>query len=303
MRTVSTIREVKEWRHGSPGALGLVPTMGYLHAGHLSLLRRAREENDRVAASVFVNPTQFGAGEDISSYPRSLERDQALLAEAGCDLLFAPSPEEMYAAGFETTVDVGSVSTRLEGSRRPGHFRGVATVVLKLFGILEPRRAYFGQKDAQQLAVIRRMVRDLDVPVEVRGCPTVRETDGLAMSSRNSYLDPDERRSAPVLYRALTAARDRWLAGERGGEALCRAMREVLDREPRARTDYVSVADPVTFHELEALEGAALLSMAVRIGRARLIDNLILDPAAEGRGPQDTGASSAFRRGGGPPTP
>src|SRR4051794_39759112 len=199
MKTVATIAEVRAWHAASPGSVGLVPTMGYLHDGHLSLVRRACAENDRVATSLFVNPTQFGPSEDLSRYPRDLERDKALLAGAGCSLLFAPPTSEIYPAGFATTVDVGAVAEPLEGERRPGHFRGVATVVLKLFDIFQPDRAYFGEKDAQQLAVIRRLVKDLDVPVDVRACLIIREADGLAMSSRNSYLDADERRAAPVL--------------------------------------------------------------------------------------------------------
>lgn len=277
MKTVTTIRQVRDWRHSAGGDVGLVSTMGYLHAGHVSLLERARRENARVAASVFVNPTQFGPHEDLARYPRDLAGDGARLEAAGCDLLFAPPVEEMYPAGCEAVVDVGSVAAPLEGERRPGHFRGVATVVLKLFGIFEPTRAYFGQKDAQQLGVIRKMVRDLDVPVEVVGCPTVREPDGLAMSSRNSYLDAADRRAATALFSALGAARDRWAAGERSGAALRAAMRAVLDAEPRARTDYVSVADPVTLREIETVSGPALLSMAVFVGRARLIDNLLLE--------------------------
>src|SRR5262245_19894789 len=213
--------------------------MGYLHAGHVSLVERARRENARVAASVFVNPTQFGPQEDLARYPRDLERDLALLAEAGCDLVFAPEVAEMYPPGFGSTVDPGPVAEPLEGARRPGHFRGVATVVAKLFGIVQPDRAYFGEKDAQQLAVIHRLARDLDLAVEVVGCPTVREPDGLALSSRNSYLDVDDRRAAPVLYRALRAARERWLAGERDAEALRGVMGEVLQGEPRARVDYL----------------------------------------------------------------
>jgi pantoate--beta-alanine ligase len=281
MKRVTTIREVRDWRRPARDDVGLVPTMGYLHAGHISLVEHARRENPRVAASIFVNPTQFGPREDLARYPRDLERDTRLLEQAGCDLVLVPAVEEMYPAGCETLVDAGSVAAPLEGERRPGHFRGVATVVLKLLNIFQPRRAYFGQKDAQQLAVIRKMVRDLDVPVEIVGCPTVREADGLALSSRNSYLDPDERRAATVLSRALGAARDRARAGERSAEALRAAMREVLDAEPRARIDYVSVADPVTFGELERLEGPALLSMAVFVGRARLIDNALVKRSAE----------------------
>ena len=278
MLTVTTIQEVRRWQRAAAGELGLVPTMGYLHAGHVSLVERARRENERVAASIFVNPTQFGPTEDLARYPRAPDRDRALLEGAGCDLLFAPAVEEMYPEAAETTVDVGSIAAPLEGERRPGHFRGVATVVLKLFGIVRPDRAYFGQKDAQQLAVIRKMVRDLDVPVEIVGCPTVREPDGLAMSSRNAYLDADDRRAATVLYRALAAAQDRWAQGERSAGALRGTMRAVLDSEPRARTDYVSVADPATLRELDDVRGSAIISMAVVLGRSRLIDNLVLEP-------------------------
>jgi pantoate--beta-alanine ligase len=284
MKLVTTIPEVRAWRRESAEAVGLVPTMGYLHAGHLSLVERARRENPRVAASIFVNPTQFGPHEDLGRYPRSLEADRARLEAAGCDLVFVPSVEEMYPAGFETSVDVGGVARPLEGERRPGHFQGVATVVLKLLSIVEPRRAYFGRKDAQQLAVLRRMARDLDLPVEIVGCPIVREADGLAMSSRNSYLDPEERRAAPVLFRALSAARAAWEGGERDPEALRRTLRAVLEAEPRARIDYASVADPETFRELSRITGPALLCLAVHVGRARLIDNLPLES-----GPPATG--------------
>jgi pantoate--beta-alanine ligase len=277
MKTVTTIAEVRRWRAEAAGDLGLVPTMGYLHAGHLSLVERARRENARVAASVFVNPTQFGPQEDLARYPRDLERDRALLAGAGCDLLFAPAPEEIYPPGFATVVDTGAVSEPLEGERRPGHFRGVATVVLKLLGIFAPTRAYFGEKDAQQLAVIRRAVKDLDLPVQVVGCATVREADGLAMSSRNSYLDEGQRRAAPVLHRALTAARDAVRGGQRDASALRKLMQDVIEKEPLARIDYVAVADPDTFRELSTVDGPALALLAVRVGRARLIDNLLLE--------------------------
>jgi pantoate--beta-alanine ligase len=279
MKEVERLADLRAWRAGLTGSVGLVPTMGYLHAGHVSLVERARRENEHVVTSLFVNPTQFGPQEDLARYPRDLDRDRALLSAAGCDLLFAPTVADMYPHGTETTVDVGSVAQPLEGERRPGHFRGVATVVLKLLHIVQPTRAYFGQKDAQQLGVIRRMVRDLNVPVEIVGCPTVREPDGLALSSRNSYLDPEDRRAAPVLNRALQAARTAWEAGERRADALRDAMARVLAAEPRARVDYVSVADPLTFRELDVLEGPALLSMAVFVGRARLIDNLVLPPA------------------------
>jgi pantoate--beta-alanine ligase len=277
VKTVETIAEVRRWHGEGAGPVGLVPTMGYLHAGHLSLVARSRAENRRVAASIFVNPTQFAPHEDLARYPRDLDRDRRLLEEAGCDLLFVPSREEMYPPGGETRVDVGAVARPLEGERRPGHFQGVATVVLKLFGIFQPQRAYFGEKDAQQLAVIRRLVGDLDVPVDVVGCPIVREPDGLAMSSRNSYLDAGERRAAPVLYRALLAARDAFRKGERDAEALRAVLRSVLQAEPRARIDYASVADAATFSELARVDRPARALLAVFIGRARLIDNLALD--------------------------
>ncbi len=278
MKTVTTIAAVRAWRHAHESAVGLVPTMGYLHAGHVSLVERARRENPRVAASLFVNPTQFGPNEDLARYPRDLARDQELLAAAGCDLLFAPSVEEMYPEASQVFVDPGPIAAPLEGGRRPGHFRGVATVVLKLFGIVEPTRAYFGEKDAQQLAVIRRVVRDLDVPVGIVGCPTQRAEDGLALSSRNTYLSPTQRAAAPVLHRALGAGAAAWAGGERRGDALRRAMLDVLDREPLARADYVSAADPATLQEIDAAAGPVLLSMAVFFGKTRLIDNRLLTP-------------------------
>ncbi len=276
MQVVHTIAEVRATRRALPGPWGFVPTMGYLHEGHLSLVRRARAENDHVAVSIFVNPTQFGPHEDYDRYPRDLERDLRLLEPLGVDLVFAPSVEEMYPSGFQTWVVVEEVSRPLEGAARPGHFRGVATVVAKLFHIVQPDRAYFGQKDAQQVAVIRRMVRDLNFPVEIVVCPTVREPDGLAMSSRNTYLSPEERRAATVLFRALQAAKARYEAGERDAERLREAMREVIGAEPLARLDYVSVADPETMQELSRVEGRALLSLAVYIGKTRLIDNILL---------------------------
>lgn len=276
MRVVHTIAEARAVRRALPGTWGFVPTMGYLHEGHLSLVRRARAENDRVAVSIFVNPTQFGPHEDYARYPRDLERDLRLLEPLGVDLVFIPSVEEMYPPGFQTWVIVEEVSRPLEGASRPGHFRGVATVVAKLFNILQPDRAYFGQKDAQQTVVIRRMVQDLNIPVEIVICPTVREPDGLAMSSRNTYLNPEERRAATVLFRALQAAKARYEAGERDAERLREAMREVIRAEPLARIDYVSVAHPETLQELERVEGPALLSLAVYIGTTRLIDNLML---------------------------
>ncbi|MGQ9489980.1 MAG: pantoate--beta-alanine ligase [Anaerolineae bacterium] len=276
MQVVETIAEVRRIRRELKGSWGLVPTMGYLHAGHLSLVERARRENDYVGVSIFVNPTQFGPTEDLAAYPRDLPRDLALLEAAGADLVWAPPVAEVYPPGFQTYVTVEEVTQVLEGAARPGHFRGVATVVAKLFNVFQPDRAYFGQKDAQQTVVIRQMVRDLNFPLEIIVCPTVREPDGLAMSSRNVYLTPEQRAAAPVLYRALCAARDAWLAGEHDGERLRQIMRQVLDAEPLAQTEYVSAADPVTLQELGNAGRGVLLSMAVRIGKARLIDNMLL---------------------------
>jgi pantoate--beta-alanine ligase len=259
------------------GPLGLVPTMGFLHAGHLSLVEQARAECANVAVSIFVNPTQFAPHEDFESYPRDMQRDLDLLREAGVALVFAPPPDEVYPPDFSTYVDVQDVTDTLEGAARPGFFRGVATVVCKLLNMVQPERAYFGQKDAQQTVVVRKLVRDLNIPTEIVIGPTVREPDGLAMSSRNAYLSPPERAAAPVLYRALQAAQARYAAGERSGEALRQTMREVLAGEPLAQPEYVSAADPLTLRELEQVgERGALLSLAVQVGPARLIDNVVL---------------------------
>jgi pantoate--beta-alanine ligase len=261
--------------------LGLVPTMGYLHAGHLSLVRQARDECGAVAVSIFVNPTQFGPREDLSRYPRNLEHDLQLLREEKVDLVFVPSVAEIYPPGFSTFIDVRDVTEMLEGAARPGHFQGVATVVCKLFNIVQPTRAYFGQKDAQQTVVVRKMVRDLDMPLEVVVAPTTREPDGLAMSSRNVYLSAEQRRAATVLYRALSAAGERYAAGERDAEALRQAMRAVLDAEPLARPEYVSVTDTLTLRELDRVGASgALCSLAVRFGPTRLIDNKLLGARA-----------------------
>ncbi len=276
MHVVETVAEVRRIRRELKGSWGLVPTMGYLHQGHLSLVEQARRENDYVGVSIFVNPTQFGPTEDLAAYPRDLPRDLALLEAAGADLVWAPPVEEVYPPGFQTYVTVEEVTKVLEGAARPGHFRGVATVVAKLFNVFQPDRAYFGQKDAQQVVVIKQMARDLNFPLEIVVCPTVREPDGLAMSSRNVYLTPEQRAAAPVLYRALCAARDAWQEGQHDGEQLRRIMRAVLDAEPLAHTEYVSAADPVTLQELGDASQGVLLSMAVRIGRARLIDNMLL---------------------------
>jgi pantoate--beta-alanine ligase len=277
METLTKVAQVRAWRREAPGTVGLVPTMGCLHEGHLSLVAAARRENDRVVASLFVNPTQFGPNEDFARYPRSLARDRASLEAAGCDLLFAPSVEEMYPPGSETTVDAGSVAAPLEGERRPGHFRGVATVVTKLLQITSPDRAYFGEKDAQQLAVVRRLVADLDLPIEIRGCPIVREPDGLAMSSRNNYLSPEERRAAGVLFVALERALGLWRAGERSGSVLRRSMEEAIAEQPLARLDYAAVADAVTFRPVETVVGTERLLLAAFLGSTRLIDNALLE--------------------------
>ena len=277
MQITDTIAGLRAARAQVSGSIGLVPTMGALHAGHLSLAARARSENDTVIVTIFVNPLQFGPTEDFAAYPRDLEGDLKVLENAGVDLVFTPTPDLMYPPGFQTTVDVGSLGQILEGAHRPGHFRGVATVVAKLFNLTQPQRAYFGQKDAQQVAVIRQMVRDLNFPLEVVVCPIVRDSDGLALSSRNAYLTPDQRRAAPVLYRALRAAAAAYVVGERDPEALRRIMHATLAAEPLAQPEYVSVADADTLAECqENLAQRTLLSMAVRIGRTRLIDNLVL---------------------------
>jgi pantoate--beta-alanine ligase len=279
MQVVESIAALRAARAqlASGGALGLVPTMGYLHAGHLSLVEQARAECAAVAVSIFVNPAQFAPHEDFESYPRDMQRDLALLRDAGVTLVFAPPAAEVYPPDFRTYVDVQDVTETLEGAARPGFFRGVATVVCKLLNMVQPERAYFGQKDAQQTVVVRKLVRDLNIPTEIVVGPTVREPDGLAMSSRNAYLSPPERAAAPVLFRALRAAQERYAAGERSGEALRQTMREVLAAEPLAQPEYVSAADPLTLRELEQVgERGALLSLAVQVGPARLIDNVVL---------------------------
>jgi pantoate--beta-alanine ligase len=250
--------------------------MGFLHAGHLSLVERAAAENDHVGVSIFVNPTQFGPAEDLTAYPRDIGRDLELLREAGADLVWTPPVEEVYPPGYQTYVAVEEVTKPLEGAARPTHFRGVATVVAKLFNVFQPDRAYFGQKDAQQVVVIRQMARDLDFTLEIVVCPIVREPDGLAMSSRNIYLTSEQRAAAPALYRALCAARDAWRAGEHDASRLRQIMAGVLAAEPLAEVEYVSAADPTTLVELDDAAAGALFSMAVRIGRARLIDNVLV---------------------------
>jgi pantoate--beta-alanine ligase len=276
MQVIETIAEMKQARKNLRGTLGFVPTMGYLHEGHLTLVRQALAENKFAAASIFVNPTQFGPKEDFKKYPRDPERDLAMLKGVGTHIVFMPTVEEMYPEGYNSWVDVEGVTDHLEGAHRPGHFRGVATVVTKLFNIVEPTKSYFGQKDAQQLLVIKKMVADLNMNTEVIAAATVREPDGLAMSSRNTYLNPKERQAGLVLWRALSLSREMYLKGERNADKLRQAMIQLISREPLATIDYVSVANTKTLVEFSQIEGPALVSMAVRIGNTRLIDNIIL---------------------------
>jgi pantoate--beta-alanine ligase len=277
MKVFSEVADVRRERWANPLLTwGLVPTMGYLHDGHLSLVHQARQENDRVGVSIFVNPTQFNDSKDLEAYPRDPERDLALLEQAGVDLVWAPATEIVYPPDYQTFVEVQEVTRPLEGAARPGHFRGVTTVVAKLFNVFQPRRAYFGQKDAQQAAVIKQMVRDLNFNLEIVVCPIVREPDGLAMSSRNARLSPEARRQATCLYQALLAARNAFEQGQRSAEALRAIMQKVIETAPLARLDYVSVAHPETLAELEVVNDRALLSMAVFVGGVRLIDNMLV---------------------------
>lgn len=280
MKIVETIaevrKEVKEWRKQGL-SVGLVPTMGFLHEGHQSLIERASRENDRVVVSDFVNPVQFGPGEDLASYPRDLARDAAVCEAAGADLIFHPSPEEMYFPDFCTYVNMESLSEELCGKTRPTHFRGVCTVVSKLFHITAPDRAYFGQKDAQQLAIIKRMVRDLNFDIEIVGCPIVREADGLAKSSRNTYLSPEERQAALVLSQAVTLGQSMAEQGEKDAEKIVFAMKELISKEPMARIDYVQAVDGVSMSPVREMKAPVLVAMAVYIGKTRLIDNFIYE--------------------------
>ena len=276
MKVIQTVADFRAAQREYPRSLGLVPTMGYLHEGHLSLVRRCREDNATAVASIFVNPTQFGPSEDLSTYPRDMEGDLAKLEAEGVDLVFAPDASEMYPEGFDTTIDVGDIARRLEGEHRPGHFQGVATVVCKLLTIVGPDNVYFGQKDAQQCLVIKRLNADLDLGAEVIVMPTVRDPDGLAMSSRNAYLSPEDREAALSLYRALTLAESLYADGVRDADAMRREMMVLLESEPSALVEYVSVADSETLVELESVDRPALVSMAVRIGKVRLIDNVVL---------------------------
>jgi pantoate--beta-alanine ligase len=273
MKVLRTRADLREGLRAAPRPVGLVPTMGWLHDGHRELIQRARSDNATTVVTIFVNPRQFNEAADYTKYPRNEERDLAMCADEGVDLVFAPGVEEIYPPGFDTAVSVGAVAQPLEGAARPGHFDGVATVVAILFNLVGAERAYFGQKDAQQVMVIRQMARDLAIGTEVLACPTVREADGLALSSRNVHLAPEQRRAAAVLRRALLAARSAWERGERSGAVLRAAMRAELDREPLAAVEYVSIADGSTLAELDTVQGPALASLAVRFGTTRLIDN------------------------------
>ncbi len=276
MITLASLTELRAARAALPQPIGFVPTMGYLHEGHLSLVRAARATCASVVASIFVNPTQFGPHEDLAAYPRDLTRDLALLQAENVDLVWTPTPEMMYPPDFQTWVMVTEATQPLEGARRSGHFRGVTTVVSKLFNSVQPQKAYFGQKDAQQVVVIRQMVRDLNFPVEIVVCPTSREPDGLALSSRNVYLDPAQREAATALFRALSAAQQAFAGSVTHADDLRRIMTETIEAELLARLEYVSCADPDTLVEIEGRVTRALLSMAVYIGKTRLIDNLLL---------------------------
>ena len=277
MQVVKTIPEIRALRQQLKGTVGFVPTMGYLHEGHLTLVKQARIENSAVIVSIYVNPAQFGPREDFGAYPRDLKRDLELLQGEGVDIVFVPSDDEMYPPEFRSWVDVEKVTERLEGASRPGHFRGVATVVAKLFNIVQPSRAYFGQKDVQQVMVIKRMAADLNMGIEIVVVPTVRESDGLAMSSRNIYLSPKERQAATILFKALILARQSGQSGEKDAEKIRRQMAALIQKEPLAQIDYVSIADAGTLEELSLLDRPAVASLAVRIGKTRLIDNMLLE--------------------------
>jgi pantoate--beta-alanine ligase len=277
MQVVQKISELRLLRDMLEGTVGFVPTMGYLHEGHLALVKQARAENSAVIVTIYVNPAQFGPREDFAAYPRDLNRDLKLLQDAGVDIVFVPTDDEMYPPEFSTWVDVEKVTEPLEGASRPGHFRGVATVVAKLFNIVRPSRAYLGQKDAQQVIVIKRMIADLDMGIEVVVVPTLRESDGLAMSSRNIYLNRGERQAATILFKALTLARQLRREGVTDAEQIRRQMVSVIRKEPLATIDYVSIAHVDTLQEMDRIEAPALASLAVRIGSTRLIDNMSLE--------------------------
>jgi pantoate--beta-alanine ligase len=264
--------EIKKWKNEGL-SVGLVPTMGYLHEGHASLIKRASEENDKVVVSIFVNPIQFGPNEDFERYPRDINRDSKVVEECGGNIIFNPSPSEMYKENFSTYVDVEGLTEGLCGAKRPGHFRGVCTVVTKLFNIVQPDKAYFGEKDAQQLAVIKRMVRDLDMPIEIVSCPIIREEDGLAKSSRNSYLSPEERKAALILYKSLESAKTALNEGERDALKIKDIIIDKLNSEPMAKIDYVEVVDSLSLKPVSYIKSDVLVAIAVFIGKTRLIDN------------------------------
>lgn len=280
IKVVSTVCEtraqVKEWKNQGL-TVGLVPTMGYLHEGHQSLIKKAVEENDRVVVSVFVNPIQFAPNEDLETYPRDLEADKRLCDSTGADLIFHPTPDEMYPDGFSTHIQMDNLTKELCGKTRPTHFGGVCTVVGKLFNIVQPDKAYFGQKDAQQLAIIKRMVRDLNFDIEIVGCPIIREPDGLAKSSRNTYLNADERKAALILSKAIKLGEELVADGERNALTVIKAMTDKINTEPLARIDYVNVVDALSIEPLDVVKGEVLVAIAVYIGKTRLIDNFIIN--------------------------
>ena len=278
MNIARTVEDIRSLLFKSPGPVGLVPTMGFLHEGHMSLFNQARKDSKTVVGTIFVNPTQFGPSEDLESYPVNIERDIKLLEAAGVDILFIPTRDVMYPDGFDTWVEVGELTTRLEGHIRPGHFRGVSTVVAKLFNIVRPSKAYFGQKDAQQLLVLKELNKDLNFGIDIVSMPIVREHDGLAMSSRNSYLTSDQRIAASVLYRSLKTASRIYLTGEKSAGSIRKEIENVLNEEPLASIEYISLADTKSLCELEFVEVECLVSIAVKIGTTRLIDNIVLHP-------------------------
>ena len=276
MKVVQAIAEMRELRKGTSGTVGFFPTLGYMHEGHVSLVKRARNENETVIASIYVNPTQFGPREDFKSYPRDVKRDLGLL-EPFTDIVFMPTDKEMYPESYDSWVEVKGITEVLEGAIRPGHFRGVTTIVNKLFNIVEPTRAYFGQKDAQQVAVIKKMVKDLNMNVEIVVCATVREQDGLAMSSRNTYLTPEQRRGSTVLYKSLLLAKELVVNGETDAGVLRQEMAYLIKKEPLAKIEFISVADNETLKEIHRIKLPVLVSLAVKFGKTRLIDNIVLE--------------------------
>lgn len=276
MKVVETIPEMKKTRRALKEPVGFVPTMGYLHEGHVSLVREAKKENKSVIVSIYVNPAQFGPKEDLSKYPRDLKRDLEMLEKVGTDVVFFPSDKEMYPGNYDTWVEVDKLTKSLEGASRPTHFRGVTTIVNKLFNIVEADNAYFGQKDAQQALVIQKMAKDLNMNVRVVVCPTIREPDGLAMSSRNVYLTPEQRKQATVLYRSLQLAKDLYIKGERNAPKIKQQMTELIQKEPLAVIDYISIANSETLEELDTIQSKALVSMVVKFGNTRLLDNVII---------------------------